>query len=199
MSPKLREASVTDICLFRTWKEEEDLDVGWLLTKLRTREKTEKMAAGEAFHKALEFAGDDDHFTLNAMDYRFDILCEVDLQLPALREVPMSREYGQLLVKGRVDALQGHIVDEIKTTEQFDADRYMKSYQWRFYLDIPDANQFNFHVFQMSQRKDKEYEVYGYHKLTQYRYNDLRRDCEDLAREYLQFLNEFSPILETTV
>lgn len=192
--PKLREASVSNIGLFRTWKEEEGLDVGWMLNKLQAREQTEPMKAGEAFHKAIELAGDSDHYTLMAMDYRFDILCEVDLQLPALREVPMTRQYGHLLVKGRVDALEGRLVSEIKTTEQFDADRYMGSYQWRFYLDIAGADRFDFHVFQMSQRKEKEYEVYGYHRLTQYRYKDLYRDCLHLSCEYYDFLERFVPV-----
>src|ERR1700704_282988 len=93
------EASVTNVNLYKIWKEEEGLDVGWLLNKILVREQTEKMKAGEAFHRALEVALETEHYTLSAMGYTFTFLCDAELALPYLRECSMSKEYDGLLVK----------------------------------------------------------------------------------------------------
>jgi hypothetical protein len=194
------ETSVSNLNLYKIWKEQEDLDVGWLLTKILVREQTDKMKAGEAFHKALESTLETDHYSVSAMGYTFQFLVDAEMALPRLREASLSQDYAGLLVKGRVDGITGKLVTDLKTTEQFDAERYVDGLQWRYYLDMTGADRFDWHVFQMSEAKspgtDVVYEVYGYHKLTQYRYAGMHEDCVKWAREYRDFAERFLPIPE---
>lgn len=188
-------ASVSNIDLYRVWSEEEALDISWLVNKIMVREQTEKMMAGEAFHKAVEGATSyQNHDVLSANGYVFHLLPEMEIELPALRECPLEKVYDGMLVKGRVDAIGPRIVTEIKTTEQFDPDRYLEGLQWRFYLDISGADRFDWHIFQMSSCGDKEYEVYGHHKLTQFNYPRVHGDCLKAADKYKNFAEKFLPV-----
>lgn len=191
------EVSVSNVDLYRTWKQSDDLDVGWLLNKITgPREQTEAMKAGEAFHKAMEGASGDEIITLSAMGYTFRFCGEFELFLPALQEIKVTKEYSGVLVKGRVDGLGARIVHELKTTEQFDPDRYLDRLQWRFYLDMTEADQHEWHVFQMKESgmpDDKTYDVYGYHLMTQYRYRALHYDCLAAVEEYKEFAERFIP------
>jgi hypothetical protein len=191
------EVNVTDLDTYRHFQEEEGLDMGWLLTRLLVREQTEQMKAGSAFHKALETAMEGDYTVVSADDYVFYFNQEMEIALPALREMSVSKDYRGLLVKGRVDGMNGKVLTELKTTETFDPDRYLEGLQWKFYLDMTDADRFDWHVFQMKEVGPKEYDVFSYHPMTQYRYRGLRDECERWARDYKQFAeNYLRPAIE---
>jgi hypothetical protein len=185
------EARVSWLEEYRRWKLMEDVEPNWLVTRLTTDETTEKMLAGTAFHKAFETADAREHNVLTANGYRFDILCEAEICLPQLQEVTLTKPYGELLVRGTLDGLGGAVVTELKTTGQFDPDRYMESLQWRFYLDLSEADRFDYHVFVTNECGEKHYEVYQYHQLTQFRYPKLHSDCQDAADEYRLFAERF--------
>jgi len=178
----VREARVSHLEEYRRWKEMEGIEPNWLVTRLTTDETTEKMLAGTAFHKAFETAEAQEYNVLTANGYRFDILCDAEICLPQLQEVTLAKPYGDLLVRGT-----------LKTTGQFDPDRYLESLQWRLYLDLSEADRFDYHVFVISEAGEKHYEVYGYHQLTQYRYPRLHKDCMEAASEYLLFADRFLP------
>jgi hypothetical protein len=192
--------SVSNVNLFKTWSEEEGLGVDWLIDRILVRTETPAMKAGTAFHAAVENAGDTEHFVLKAMGYTFEILCDMEIALPRLREVSISQEYDGLLVRGRVDGIDGKIVMDLKTTEQFDAERYVDGLAWRYYLDICGADRFDWHVFQVRHvtsndpEQPKLVEVYNYHLLKQYRYAGLHEDCLDWARRYRAFAEKFLPV-----
>lgn len=191
MCNSMLEARVSNIELYRIWKGMEGVDPGWLVNRLTKEEPSEKMLKGTAFHKALELASESDSCTIRALGYTFNMLCDVDIALPTVREVTLSKMYGDLRVNGTLDGLSGKTVIDYKTTEQFDGERYMESLQWRFYLDLSNADRFDYHAFQMKECGDKAYDVYGYHKLTQYRYTDLHDDCDKAANEYCRFATAF--------
>src|ERR1700736_4912097 len=161
--------SVSNLELFRMWRGNEDLDLEWLLRRLRGEEpQTEAMKAGEAFHKILENPTFDELNELTSGEYWFSMLCEVQLVLPTARELSIEKEYGDLLVRGRVDGLSGRTVTDYKTTAQFDADRLMEGYQWRYYLDMLDCDTFHWQVFVLSQYGEPgHYDVTQTHTLTQ--------------------------------
>jgi hypothetical protein len=185
------EASVTNIELYRIWKSQEDLGLDWIVARLTAPEATEKMKAGKAFHAALEKAQETEHYSVSANGYAFSFLCDAEMALPQMRECSVTKNYAGLLVKGRVDGIYGKAVSDIKTTEDVDLDRYMESLQWRYYLDMTDADRFDWHIFQMREVRSNDptrlYEVFGYHKLTQYRYVNLAYDCLKAAQEYKEF------------
>ena len=182
-------ASVSNIDLFHMWRANEDLDVGWLLNRLTGAEpQTEQMKAGEAFHKILETPMFEEQSELTHGEFWFSIQCDILLELPAVRELPVEKRYGDLLVRGRVDGLNGKHIIDYKTTAQFDADRLMEGYQWRFYLDMVDCDTFTWKVFVLSQYgKPGHYDVTQTHELTQKRYPGLHEDCVRLAADYADF------------
>jgi hypothetical protein len=188
-------ASVSNLDLFRVWREDEDLDLGWILNQiLHPPEQTEHQKAGEALHKALELASLGDHEDLTANGYHFACLKDCEIELAPLRELQVSKYYGNLRVRGRVDATTGPLVTDYKSVQQFDADRLISSFQWRLYLDMTGADRFRWNVFVLSETDDpKLYIVSEFHRLEQRRYPELAADCASLARDYLQFAQQHLP------
>jgi hypothetical protein len=186
----MQTASVSNLDLFRTWREDEDLDLGWLLTRILGKEPpTEAMQAGTALHEALEHAIEGELGVLASGDYRFDINCDCQVILPTVRELSVQKVYGDLEVRGRVDGIIGKTIIDYKSTGQFDADRLMSGAQWKLYLDMMEADTFKWQVFVISEFGPPFcYEVKQVHELTQVRYPGMHEDCENLAREYSEFM-----------
>lgn len=191
--------SVSNIDLFRVWRGDESLDLEWLRKRILLREQTEAMKVGEAFHKALELAGLCETDSLEAMGHRFEFLKDCEVELAPARELSLTKEYGDLLVRGRVDCITGPLVLDYKSTSQFDPDRLMAGYQWRFYLDMAKADRFRWDVFVLRETDDpKIYSISDFHRLEQWRYPELAEDCGKLAAEYSAFAKEHlqaSPVL----
>jgi hypothetical protein len=182
--------SVSNLDFFRTFMEDEDLPLGVFLARLLgTDERTDAMKAGNAFHEALECASEGELGTLALGDYRFDFNCDCNIEKLDIYELPIEKQYGDLLVRGRIDGLNGKEVTDYKTTSQFDADRFMASYQWRLYLDILECDTFRYEVFVMAERAEHCYEITQHHTLIQKRYPGLAEDCARLTREYSEFVS----------
>lgn len=188
-------ASVSNIDCFRQWEQDDELSTGWLLQRiLGPFEQTPAMRAGEVFHRALEnFSGSDSGDVLKSDGYSFEIDCDIELICPDAKEMSIAKEYGCLLVSGRIDAIFGATVYDHKTTAQFDPDRLMSGVQWRFYLDILDLPRFVWNVFVMKEEEPFRYIITDFHTLEQKRYPELRQDCERLARRYLKFAEQYLP------
>jgi len=188
--------SVSNLECYRVWSEDEDLDLGWLLTRLLGKEPpTESMEAGTAFHSALEQASVGELGALAFGDYRFDFNCDCTIAIPSIRELPVQKMYDDLEVRGRVDGVWGKKVVDYKTTGQFDPDRFMESYQWRFYLDMLDCDEFQWDAFVLAEfGPPKCYEVRQFHRLVQRRYPNLQEDCARLAREYSHFISNIQQL-----
>jgi hypothetical protein len=192
---KAKLARVTDLEDFRIYKTTPDLDLGWLENRLfGAREETEQMAAGTAFHailQDLDVAAEPDGrlgkeiASLAKGPYRFDFNCNAEIELPRLREVAFSRQYGNRWVTGHVDGVRGNKIIEYKTTESLDAQRYMESYQWRFYIDLSDCDEVLYQIFVIRPfGPPGNYSVKEAHHLRQFRYPDLHQDCERLVEEF---------------
>lgn len=183
----LPSVSVSNLDLFRFWKDEEDLDLEWLVARLRGEEETESMRVGSAFHAALENLKVETETLVHGV-YRFDINCDCEIAASMVRELPVEALYGKLLVRGRVDSVCASEVVDYKTTERFDADRFMGGYQWRFYLDMLGMDSFCWKVFVLREFGDAGcYEVKDFHVLRQKRYPGMHDDCCRLAEEYHRF------------
>lgn len=187
-----REIRVTNLDAFRIWKETEGLGMDWLMTRLNNEtEPTDQMKAGTALHKALELGCEMECGSLVSGDYRFDFNCECQVVLPTLRECEFRKQYGDITVIGHVDGLSGKLITDYKTTETFDPDRYMESYQWRFYLDMSDSDVFLYQIFILKEfGPEKCYSVRETHHLKQYRYPELHSDCQNLVDEYKAVMGE---------
>lgn len=185
-------ARVSNIEAFRRWREDDEADLADLVRQITVDEPSAAMKAGTAFHKALELAAAGTHEVLQANDYTFHVI-DGCIELPDIREMRAYREYGDLTVTGQVDGIAGKTVVDHKTTSRFDAERYLGGCQWKFYLDIFEADVFRWHVFEISEIGEREYRVSAPQFLTAYRYPELRADCDRLASDYRAFAEKHLP------
>lgn len=179
-------ARVSHLEAFRRWREDEESTVEDLVRDILSDEPSEAMRAGTAFHRALETATFGEHDDLQADGYTFRLTGGL-IELPAIREVRASKDYGGLTVSGQVDGIHGALVIDHKTTKRADFERYLSGAQWRFYLDIFGADVFRWHVFEIKEVAPQEYEVAPPQKLTAYRYPEMQGYCARLADDYLDF------------
>jgi hypothetical protein len=194
---------VSEVESFRQWRDDEEAELDVLLARLRGQtEASEAMLAGTAFHKALELAPVKEHATLHALGYTFNFAGDFELAIPTIREIRASKTYtGEdfaITVSGQLDTIEGKRVEDHKTTGRFDPERYLGGYQWRYYLDIFGADVFRWNVFEIACNEDADppgmvWDVYAAHRLEQYRYPGMERDCERLAHDLAQFARQHMP------
>jgi hypothetical protein len=204
MTPTFR---VSNLAAYARWKDTDGDDLNWLYQSIYGTEQTPAMERGTAFHAALEIAKTGEFPTVSAMGYTFAFTCDAQVVLPRTREIRMGKDYGGIIVSGKCDGVSGRVIDDHKTTSQFDAEHHLEGWQHNFYMDIFDADEFRWHCWEMRLIKDEyrtseepefrdppplketiPYEVYAYHLLKQYRYPEMERDCRGLAQEFLEFV-----------
>lgn len=183
--------SASDLDAFRYWRASEDADLGELIAQLRREtEPTESMRAGTALHTALENADPGEFKALEADGFVFELEIDGELDLPPIREIKHTLELeidGEpVTLVGKVDAVLGRRVDDHKFTSSWDAERFLASYQWRVYLEVFDADEFRWNVFEGRKISAGFYRIGALHTLHMYRYPGMRQDIE---RELLAFLD----------
>lgn len=184
---------VSNVEAFRQWREDEEASVADLVAKILDHHPSEAMRAGTAFHTALEHAEIGGEYPmLHADGYSF-VMPDCELELPPIREVRAEKRYGDLVVSGKLDALDGRRVDDHKTTGRFDPDRYLAGYSWRYYLDIFGADTFRWNVFVIREVGPRIYDVDPPQRLEQRRYPGLPMDCARLARDFAAFARLYLP------
>lgn len=195
-------ARVSSIETFRRWRLDEEATPEDLVTRLTAFQPTEAMQAGTAFHRALELATEGEYEWLEANGYRFRMTQSFDiyepmptLELPAIREVRASGQYGPLTVTGKFDAMHGKRIIDHKTTASFKPEGYFEGCQWRFYLDIFGCDVFRWNVFELTPVRDEGrcYFVKPPHILEQYRYPGMHDDCMQLAADFHDFAARYMP------
>lgn len=197
------QARVSNIEALRQWKNwrplfdgQEEPTVEDLVRFITTDEPSEAMKAGTAFHKAMELAQDGSHDTFEANGYRF-LLPDAEITLPPIREMRAYKDYGALTVTGQVDAVQGRTVFDHKTTGKFDPERYLDGCQYKFYLELFNADIFQWNVFEIKEIEPQTYRVSKPHILRAYRYPEMADDCRRLADDFYEFaslhLKEYHP------
>lgn len=189
----MRVMRVSEVSAYARWRQDEDADLPALIAMLNgASAESEAMRKGTAFHKALELSREGQSFDQIAQDgYTFCITGDFDLWIPPTREIRREKEYSGLTVSGQTDALIAATIYDHKTTERFDAENYLEGWQWKFYLDIFNANRFIWNVFEMKEMDEpKHFCVHKLHKLEAYRYARMEEDCRDLCREFRTFAKD---------
>lgn len=185
-------ASVSDIEEFRQYLDDEEYRTEDLIARLRRQTpQTEAMLAGVALHEWLETQA---HHVGSAKvvehgGFKFDF-SEGEFQVPVsgFSELKCEKWYGSLLVRGRVDVIDGNAVEDWKTTSHFDLERFMEGYQWRYYLDMMGAAVFRWRVFELRERAPRDYVVKAIHQpIEQFAYPEMGDDCLALAKMYHDF------------
>jgi hypothetical protein len=191
---------VSEVESFRQYLEDESAELETLLARMRGQTPASAaMEAGTAFHKALECAPTG--LTVNVMEsngHRFTFAGDFTVELPAIREVRASKTWivdGEpVCISGQLDAIHGKRVEDHKTTGRFDPERYLDGYQWRLYLAIFGAETFRWNVFEISEQDDPmHWEVFAQHRLEQYRYPGMEKDCERLVQDLARFARDHLP------
>jgi hypothetical protein len=182
--PERITARVSMVEDFRWWSQS-GLEWDWFLSK--DRGENERMAAGTALHAWMEKASAGEFDEGRVGDYIFVFDCDAALNLVKVKEQRSFRDYGDLRVTGKVDAIEGGRITDYKLiiNHQVEGEQYMDSYQWRYYLDIFGAHAFDYVIFEAHQEADDIFRIKDVHKITQYRYPELHQDCANLAAEFL--------------
>ena len=182
---------VSQVDVFRAWENDPEADMGWLLKSLASKEPTEDMLRGTAFHAALEIMGAGEVDRIDSQGFTFLFDGDYEIPLFPVREVRLNKNYGGIVVSGAVDGICGHHIMDHKAATWFDAERYFLKYAWRYYLDIFRADRFTWYVWEM-QKADEErvYMVRDLHVIEQYRYPELESDCREMALRLKAFAEQ---------
>lgn len=188
----LRRARVTTLAAFAHWRNESYGD-DWILSKVlgvqtEDEDARERLDSGTALHGGLEHIDESGEgmASLTWNGYRFDFNCAIDLVVPKVREFELSKCYDDMQVIGHADGICGEadIVVDYKTTRKFDADYYIDSFQWKFYLDMSGCKEFLYQIFVVKPFAEKRYSIQEFHKLRQHSYPTMHEDCLQLVRDY---------------
>lgn len=185
---------VSNVASFAYWLANENADTERLISDIRgTGEESEAMRKGTAFHKALENAMFNTEIERVSVDgYTFNFNGDFEISIPPIREWRQSKTYIvdglPIVISGQIDMLTGKRIDDHKTTETFDAEKYIDGYQWRLYLDIFNCDKFRWNVFECKEVAPFEYDVNAQHTLEQNRYPALPQDCRQMVSEFARFV-----------
>lgn len=183
---------VSNVESFRRWKagtderlygREETLED--LIRYITTDEPSPAMQAGIAFHKAMETIEPGTEAAILEVDGYVFTMPDAEISVPEIREMRGTKDYGSLSVTGQADCIHGRVIQDYKTTGRVDFERYLDGCQWRFYLDIFNADVFRWNVFEIREIEPKAYIVKPPQTLTVYRYPGLHDDCCRLAEDFL--------------
>ena len=154
------------------------------------KEQTEPVPAGRTFDiDGYPVTLDIDQCKV-ALDYRNE-------HPQAFHEIRQFKDYGEAIVTGQADMIDGCEIRDIKTKYSPIRDsEYVNSCQWRFYLDIFGADTFHFDLFQFEGYKLEKhgYDVRGLPlkryepSITCYRYERMEEDIRFLLGMFLDWV-----------
>lgn len=144
-------------------------------------------------------------FDIDGFKVKLDVnQCKVAMQYRnehphASHEVRLFKRYGDAIVTGQADMIDGLDLRDIKTKySRIKDEQYIKSCQWRFYLDMfgLDWFYFDFFLFKGYKLEVNGYDVRGL-ELERYqpaiwcqRYARMHDDCMDLIHDFLYWCNQ---------
>lgn len=125
----------------------------------------------------------------------------------AFHEIRLYKDFGDAVITGCADMIDGVEIRDIKTkySTPSDAD-YINSCQWKFYLQLFNADVFHFDlfVFEGYNKEKHGYDVRGLSlrrynpPITCYRYEGMEKDNESLLKQFLEWV-EFRGLTEYLV
>lgn len=116
----------------------------------------------------------------------------------AFHEIRRYKDYGRAIVTGCADLIDGVEPHDVKTKFSTPSDKdYIDSCQWRYYLDIFEADVFHFDLFVFEGYKKKHgYDVRGLElkrytpPITCYRYPEMTDDNIALVNMFMDWAEE---------
>lgn len=153
------------------------------------KEQTEPVPVGRTFDIEGHAVTLDTKQCKVALDYRNE-------HPDAFHEVRTFKDYGDVIVTGCADMIDGTEIRDIKTKySRINDTDYINSCQWRFYLDLFGADTFHFDLFAFEgyNLEKHGYDVRGL-ELTRYqpaitchRYGKMDEDIDNLLRSFWEW------------
>ncbi len=153
------------------------------------KEKTEPVPEGRIFNIDGNRVVLDKKQCRVALDYRNE-------HPYAFHEFRTYKDFGRAIVTGQADMIDRLEIRDIKTKySSVNVDDYVKSCQWRFYLDMFGSDTFHYDIFCFHGYNEEKhgYDVRGLEltryepQLTCYRYDGLERDVHTLLDQFLDW------------
>lgn len=162
---------------------------------LRTEPPKEQMAIGTIWHSIVEDPPD----TIDCIKrdgYEFVMEYNGELVLPQIREIRANKSYQidgvTVTLTGGTDGISGNKVTDHKLSFRPNPENYFGAYQWKAYLDIYNADSFEYIIYHAKQ-KGNVITINDISKLTLYRYPGMVSDLKRGIKELLGFIKEYVP------
>lgn len=193
--------SVSDLDQLIWYRRIEDMTLEQLLARLRREEPPNRaMLMGTAWHSVLEEPPEDELVAVERDGFNFLIECDAAVDHPQLREIKAEKVYRvngvDVTLVGKVDGIDGNLVTDHKLTAKPNVENYANSYQWRAYLDIYDADIFDYvvyHAKDLGEDKGNQIIIKDVDTFRSYRYPGMRDDLIVGIREFVEFAREHLP------
>lgn len=185
----------------------EEWSIDLFVRKILKLEKTHYAAsAGTALHKILEEARYNQNMdTASANGWDFKFLIDNEIYLPPIKELAVTGYIGSHFIKGTCDVVDAFAIHDIKTTKDFDYEKYFTSWQWRFYLLLAERKQFFYDVFltKFNVKADKTLadqcvSIIGFEQIPLHEYGTMRRDCEEIVDWFYKVLTDSEELIRVT-
>lgn len=189
--------SVTSLDQLLWWHRIEDMTTEELVRRLRKEEPPNRaMQLGTAFHSILEHPPSDSLDMVEQDGFIFSFEVDAEIELPPMSELLAEATYDvdgiPVTLRGKCDGLHGNVVTDHKLTAKPDPATYFSSYQWRAYLDIFEADTFEYVLYHAKDEGDTV-RILNVETFRLYRYPGMRGDLLLGIREYVDFVREHMP------
>lgn len=189
---------VTDLDSILWFNRLEDMTTKELIDRLmRKSSPNESMLAGTAWHSILENPPEEIG-EIEKDGFDFKVTCDCEIIMPQIREIRASKKYEvdgfSVTLTGGCDGITGNEVSDHKLSFNPNPDTYFTSYQWKAYLDIYQADIFNYIIYH-AKEKDGAIEICDVSKLTMYSYPGMETDLVDGIRNLLNFAKDHMPFI----
>ncbi len=151
---------------------------------VQTPEKFHREYKGQTFFKFKDFT-----FDAGALTKTLETLAPFRPQVQWEQYYTKNYFFDGISVKvtAKADGLLRDRLLELKTTRRFDAEKYEKSWQWRFYMDIFQREVIHYYVFVLPEENDVEI---GIEQLVFNKPDDLEIGCKDYVLQMANFVRD---------
>jgi len=158
---------------------------------------TPEIQMGLAYHKLLErpqknleglYERNGFRFAPEAIESMLEKLEPGVFEVKLEKSVGFTREGDDVVLVAKVDHIAGLHVSEFKTTtDPFNAEKYLGSYQWRTYCLVFEAQQLSYHVAVLEPVDDR-IQLRDLASMNVYPYTGLESDVTAMVRELVRYL-----------
>jgi hypothetical protein len=188
--------TTTDIDSLVWYNKLEDMTIDDIRQRiLRTSPTNEKMKIGTAWHLILESPPEEIN-TIERDGIIFRVDCEKTIILPQIREIRANKIYyinsEEINISGQCDGISGNKITDHKLTFNPNIETYFDSYQWKSYLDIFNADIFEYILYLAKEEKGVVV-IKDVITFCVYRYPNMQEDLIKGIGDLVNFAKKYIP------